>query len=190
MVCCANRVCQGDRAQLARLLLQRVGAIVPPEPVFRSGGLGQPAGVIEQVAHGDLCGRGFVCYSKPGKIALHGGVEVNLPGFGELHDGQPGHRFCQGGKIDRRLRCHRPPVWGGDAETLHVHDLIAVHDGERHAGDARVLHLRLDVGIDGGKIGRIGGAVPGRQGDDGGSASCTYERRRDDEKQKAEGDTF
>ena len=175
-----------------RLLLQRIGAIVPAEPVFRSGGLGQPAGVIEQVAHSDLCGGGFVCYSKPGKIALHGGVEVNLPGFDELHDGQPGHRFCQGGKIDRRLRCHRPSVWGGDPETLHVHDLITLDDGERHTGDARILHLRLDVGIDGGEIGRIGGAVLGRRGDDAASASgtCSCERRHDDEKQKAEGDGF
>ena len=37
--------------------------------------------------------------------------------------------------------------------TLHVDDLIAMHDGKRYARESDVFHLRFDVGINRGEVG-------------------------------------
>ena len=45
----------------------------------------------------------------------------------------------------------------GASKATHVHDPIAIDNGERYSGDVQAVHLPFDVGIDG----IIGGVVGG-----------------------------
>ena len=89
----ADRCCQLDAAQLANCLLQRRVTDVAVA-LERPPGLGrQAARLVQEVADGDLRGSCLVRDSEPGQVALHGGVELDLPGLDELHDGQRGERL-------------------------------------------------------------------------------------------------
>ena len=137
-------LCQLGGAQLADGPFQCVVTRIPislerPPCLCR-----QTAGLIQEVADGDLGGGTFVGHTEPGDVSLHRRVEVDLPRLDQLHDRQGSDRLAQGADDEGRLWRDGPPRLVGLAEAAHVDDSIALDDPEGEAGDALRIHLGLD----------------------------------------------
>ena len=166
----ADRLRELGRAEAADLLLQRAVTHIPAgRHLAVAHAPWQPAGVVEQVAHGDARGGRGIGDAEAGQVALHGRVELELAGLDQLHDGQGGEGLRRRADHEGGLGRHGAPGGVSLAEALQVDDAVALHDGERDPRHPRRTALPFDVGVDGRPLGvRM---RPGR------TAGCGCERR-------------
>jgi hypothetical protein len=135
----------------SRTACSNVSGPAPYHSAF-SCGLGQTAGLIEELAHSDP-GRGdWIGHPEPGDVALDRRIELDLAGLHQLHD-------CEGGKRLRGRADAKGCLWSdgpsgviGPSYTFQVDDLISLHDAQGQAWDARLLQLSLGVHVDLGEV--------------------------------------
>jgi len=134
------------RERVARHLVAHVGRqpILSPVAKGRIGGR-QAGAVAEEHPQRDALLGARLAEAQPGHVAAHRGVQVQLPPLHEAHDRRGGHGLGQGANAEQGAgRDRQPPVVrGGDAKTPGIDHLLALEQGQRHAGDSRLAH---DVG--------------------------------------------
>jgi hypothetical protein len=70
---------------------------------------GKPAGLVEQLAHGDVRRSLGIGHAEPGKVLLNRRVEFNRAGLHQLHHGECRDGFGDGPDHERSVRRHRTP---------------------------------------------------------------------------------
>ena len=155
--------------------------------VLRVGGFegrvlgGHAAGLVEQMAHRDLCGAA-VLQREPGQVGPHRLIQPQPAGLDLLHHGDGCEGLGGGGQQHRRLGGHRPPGVVGAAERGGVHLDPVFDDDDGGSRKSHGVKLFLQEGVHR-FVGLFGGGLCG--GRDSGGDRCRHAETENANSQEA-----